>query len=160
MSIFSKKMVFDKSKVLQNRYFRINYEDESLLRKFAFNIGCRTNNPTLNDNIIERVTYLLENTEYTLDMFPDNYYVEICLLNNIKDINNKYDKTHKDRKIDLKGYFSLSEKTIYISVCEVNERILIHEIAHSIIDAFFTIIRPPYKIHEVIAQFAEKNTKG
>jgi hypothetical protein len=54
------------------------------------------------------------------------------------------------------AYYSLREDTIYISVDDTKLRVIGHEIGHAIVDHYFEV-RPPYKIHELMAQFSEKH---
>jgi predicted metalloprotease len=58
--------------------------------------------------------------------------------------------------VNYLAFYSLSKKTIWISVDDANLHVLAHEIGHAVVDHYFKV-RPPYNIHELMAQFVEKH---
>ncbi len=88
-------------------------------------------------------------------MFPDKMLITLVLLPDDDDVSDVY-KIKYGKKQDNIAFYSLSEKTIYISVDDTNLRVLAHEMGHAVTDLYFKV-RPPYKIHELMAQFAEKH---
>lgn len=115
----------------------------------------RQNMLTVADEVRAKVDIIVEKVQIVLDMFPDYYRVHLVLLPDDDDVARVYQKKY-GKSVDHIAYYSLSEKTIYISVDDVQIRVLAHEIGHSVVDHYFEV-RPPYNIHELMAQFAEKH---
>lgn len=78
-------------------------------------------------------------------------------------------KTHHEltdafRKLGLTGdspvaFYSHKYRTIYISVEKLDDLILAHEIAHAVINSYFTPT-PSSQLQEIFAHYVEKNLKG
>lgn len=100
------------------------------------------------DNIVERA-------EVALDMFPAGLHINIVLMDSKKEVQEYY-KEKYGKDCDYVAFISLDRMTIYVSLKDVTERILAHEIGHAIVEQYFTE-RPPYKIHELLAQYCERN---
>ena len=147
----------------EGRYFTLQYGSREIVRKFDDQIDLsgslsrmmRKNTVTVEDEVVAKTEAIVEKAEMVLDMLPDNFHFYLVLLPNQEDIARVFlQKYHKN--VNYLSYYSLSEKTIYISVDDVNLRILAHEIGHAIVDHYFKV-RPPYTIHELMAQFTEKH---
>ncbi len=149
---------------IKTRYATIYFSDYDLLRSFnkKLYLGRRLNYLLRNrrlmnvsDEVGAKVDIVVEKVETVLDMFPQFVRFSLVLLPSAKDVRRVYYKKY-GRRVDHIAYYSLSEKTIYVSVRDVNLRVLSHEIGHMIVDHYFKV-RPPYKIHEVLAQYAEQH---
>jgi hypothetical protein len=147
----------------EGRYFTLQYSGREIIRKFDDQIDLsgslsrmmRKNTVTVEDEVVGKTEAIVEKAEMVLDMLPDNFHFNLVLLPRQEDIARVFfQKYHKN--VNYLSYYSLSEKTIYISVDDVNLHILAHEIGHAIVDHFFKN-RPPYTIHELMAQFTEKH---
>lgn len=110
---------------------------------------------TVADEVLAKADIIIEKVQVVLDMFPDKYHVRLVILPDSSDVAHVF-KQRYGKKVNHIAYYSLSEKTIYISADDTNLRVLAHEIGHSVVDHFFKV-RPPYNIHELMAQFAEKH---
>ncbi|HDL21265.1 MAG TPA: hypothetical protein ENH30_08340 [Nitrospirae bacterium] len=110
---------------------------------------------TVEDEVIAKVSLIVEKTEVVLDMFPDKMHLTLVLLPDADAVAEKFKQTYGKHQEDI-AYYSLSEKTIYMSVDDTNLRVLAHEMGHAVVDRYFKV-RPPYRIHELMAQFAEKH---
>ncbi|WP_067616977.1 hypothetical protein [Dissulfuribacter thermophilus] len=149
---------------LKTRYATIRYSDDDLLREFnkRLYLGRRLgyllrNRPlvTVSDEVSAKVDIIVEKVEAVLDMFPQYVHFSLVLLPSSKDVQQVYYQKYGRRAKHI-AYYSLSEKTIYLSVRDCNLRVLSHEIGHMVVDHYFKV-RPPYRIHEVLAQYAEKH---
>jgi len=147
----------------KSRYATISYSNDKILREFndnlrlnrKLNFAMRKNVVTVADEALAKVDIVIEKVQITLDMFPDFYHVRLVLLADEDDVARVYQSKY-GKRADHIAYYSLSEKTIYISVDDLRLRVLAHEIGHSVVDHYFKV-RPPYNIHELLAQFAEKH---
>lgn len=115
----------------------------------------RKNIITVEDEVYAKVDILVEKVQVVLDMFPQNIKFNLILLENRDEVANIYKKNYGKLARHI-AYYSLSQDTIYISVEDTRLRVIAHEIGHMIVDHFFQV-RPPYHIHELLAQFAEKH---
>lgn len=149
---------------LQSRYVTVRYSNKQLLHDFndelVFNRKLRyylrkKNIVTVQDEVIAKLDVLIEKAEVVLDMFPPNLHITVVLLGTRKDVGRVY-KSKYGKKANHIAYYSLKEKTIYISVDNTKLRVIAHEIGHAIVDHYFKV-RPPYNIHELMAQFTEKH---
>lgn len=111
---------------------------------------------TAADEVLAKVDIIVEKVQVVLDMFPNNYHIQLVLLPDASEVARTY-KQKYGKNVNHIAYYSLSEKTIYISAADTCLRVLAHEIGHSVVDYYFKQVRPPYNIHELMAQFAEQH---
>ena len=140
----------------------MQYDDIALLQKFndelylgrQLSLQVRQQKAfTIQDELQNKLNIIVEKVETVLDMFPAKLYVTIVLLPSSKEVQEVYFQKY-GKRVDHVAYYSLGEKTIYLSVRDVNLSVLAHEVGHIVVDHYFQV-RPPYKIHEMLAQFAE-----
>lgn len=152
------------SKEVKSRYATLRYPDKELLKEF--NSSIRLNRKlkyyvsqkdivTTEDEVLAKIDTLIEKAEIVLDMFPDNLHITIELLGTSRDVSRLYTKKY-GKKANHIAFYSLSEDTIFISVDDARLKVLAHEIGHAIVDHYFKV-RPPYNIHELMAQFTERH---
>jgi hypothetical protein len=147
----------------QSRYVTLKYSSQETLRTFddhvtlngALSRMMRRNTVTIEDEVLAKTDIIVEKAETVLDMFPKNLHFTLILLPTAEDISRTYYQKYQ-KNVNYLSYYSISEKTVYISVDDANLHILAHEIGHAIVDHFFDV-RPPYTIHELMAQFTEKH---
>lgn len=147
-----------------SRYVTLSYSGRELLKEFNNNLRLnrklssyirKKNVVTVADEVMAKVDIIVEKVQVVLDMFPDKYHIHLVLLQDSGDVARVY-KERYGKNVNHIAYYSLSEKTVYISVDDTRLRVLAHEIGHSVVDHYFEV-RPPYNIHELMAQFAEKH---
>ena len=147
-----------------SRYATISCSDPALLKEFNDNLYLgrnlsrmlkRKNLITIQDEVQAKVDIIVEKVEVVLDMFPDNLRFNLVLLPTARDVSKIYKKNY-GKSVKHIAYYSITQKTIYISVDDTRLKVLAHEIGHMVADSFFEV-RPPYKVHELMAQFAEKH---
>ena len=149
---------------LQSRYVTVRYSNKQLLHDFNDELVLnrklryylrKKNIVTVQDEVIAKLDVLVEKAEVVLDMFPSGLHITVVLLGTRKDVARMYMSKY-GKKANHIAYYSLKEKTIYISVNDTKLRVIAHEIGHAIVDHYFKV-RPPYNIHELMAQFTEKH---
>ncbi len=151
-------------KEARGRYTTLRYSEPELLDEFNSSIRLnrelryyvsKRNIVTVEDEVVAKIDTIIEKAEIVLDMFPENLHITVVLLESSGDVGRAF-KEKYGKKANHIAFYSLSEDTIYISVDDARLRVLAHEIGHAIVDHFFKV-RPPYNIHELMAQFAEKH---
>ena len=147
----------------KSRYVTISYPNRQVLQEFndnlrlnrKLNYAMRKNVVTVADEVLAKLDIIIEKVQIVLDMFPNYYHVRVVILPDDDDVSRVYKRKYGKRANHI-AYYSLSEKTIYVSADDTKLRVVAHEIGHSVVDRFFKV-RPPYNIHELMAQFAEKH---
>ncbi len=148
---------------IQSRYVTLKYSGKDLLRSFDDQIYLGSNlssmmpknTVTLEDEVLAKVDLVVEKAETVLDMFPNNMHFTLILVADSDDVSKVYNQMYH-KNVNYLSFYSLSQKTIWMSVDDANLHVLAHEIGHAIVDHYFKV-RPPYNIHELMAQFVEKH---
>ncbi len=148
----------------KSRYVTLSYSDKQLLRDFndELILGRKLRYylrekevVTVQDEVLAKLDTIIEKAEVVLEMFPDGLHFTVVLLPSQKEVDAMYLAKYGQKASHI-AYYSLQENTIYISVDDIDLRVIAHEIGHAIIDHYFKV-RPPYNIHELMAQFVEKH---
>jgi hypothetical protein len=148
----------------QGRYVTLHYTSKEDLksfnerldlgRKLSRQVG-KKNIVTIEDEVLAKLDTVMEKVEVVLDMFPADLRINVVLLTDAGDVSQVFAQKYGKRANHI-AYYSLSEDTIYISVKDTRLAVIAHEMGHAVVDHYFTE-RPPYNIHELMAQFAEKH---
>jgi len=148
----------------KSRYVTLKYSDKQLLHDFndqlflGRKLSYYLRNKeiiTVEDEVLAKLDTIIEKAETVLEMFPADLHITFVLLPSRKEVNSMYLEKY-EKKANHIAYYSLLEDTIYISVKDTKLRVIAHEIGHAIVDHYFQV-RPPYNIHELLAQFTEKH---
>jgi len=110
---------------------------------------------TLEDEVRAKVDILIKKVCDVLDMYPANLNFTLRLFADTKGTQAAYRKYY-GRNATYIAFYSMGRKTMYIAVNKVSLRVFAHETGHVVVDHYFKV-RPPYKIHEVLAQYSEKH---
>jgi len=100
------------------------------------------------DNIHERVQEILDMRKQfpkvTINIYPDR-----------KQMDEAFFRIYQ-RKNKIRAWYIFEKNTIYVNVDDLNEGLLAHEMAHSIIDHFL-LIRPPAASSEILARYVDSH---
>ena len=149
---------------VNSRYVTLQYDNKRVLHEFnnklivgkkLSSMMRKKNVDTVVDEVLAKADVIVEKTQVVLDMFPDKIHVTLVVLGDEDDVAAKYKERYGKEQANI-AFYSLSARTIYISADDTNLRVLAHEMGHAVTDQYFKV-RPPYKIHELMAQFAEKH---
>jgi hypothetical protein len=143
-------------------FTRINYADEQLLNTFnqkistsAFGFGfARKSASNSQETAQKQVDQLVGRVQEILDMRPPGLKFTIELLPAPDDVRNTYMQLYQ-RRVDFIAFYSPRNETVYFAVNKLQRNVFAHEVAHAIIDRYFDKA-PPVKIHELLAQYVEK----
>lgn len=148
----------------KSRYVTLEYHDKQLLhgfndqlflgRKLSYHLRNKEI-ITVEDEVLAKLDTIIEKAETVLEMFPADLHITFVLLPSRDEVGAMYFEKYQ-KKANHIAYYSLLEDTIYISVKDTKLRVIAHEIGHAIVDHYFQV-RPPYNIHELLAQFTEKH---
>ena len=147
---------------LKSRYCTITYSDNNELREFNHNLymgrlryQIKTNGDTIGDEVIAKINFIVEKVMAVLDMFPPDIRFSMVILPTEKEVQQDFYRIYHV-KVEYIAFFSPSENTVFYSVNNINLRVASHEIGHMVVKHYFKI-PPPQRIHELLAQFAEKH---
>lgn len=130
-------------KTFETDYATIYYSQSSELSDFLWRIGRLRLGPAVGSPLAKsRVDRIVEQVERTLDMYPENFHIDIFLHSGYKDG-------------DI-AFYSDRTKSITIFADRVTDGVLAHEIAHAVMNAYFKS-PPPSKIQEVLCQYTDKH---
>jgi len=164
-----KKRISPKSlwKCIETKHTIIQYEMINDLKKFDGKIDYSTGEFTLEslfsasdfkdpaDSIKKKVDLLFERVQEILDMRRRTRKVIINLYPNKKRLHNAY-FTINGAKCHIRAWYIYELNTIYINKDDVHAGMLAHEMAHSIIDHYFSA-RPPRATAEILARYVDKH---
>ena len=112
---------------------------------------------TEEERLAVKIDIIVRKDKKTLDMHPRGFHVKIRIYKSNKELWNVYREIFNERK-KYKAFYIHKFRTIYISLPNVSESILAHEIGHSIIDNYFAVL-PPSKIRELLACYCDVHLK-
>lgn len=147
---------------IESRYARVVYADEGLIRAFneevvpgggLFSLGRRPQQVTVQDELRNKLNNIVEKVMAVLEMYPKNLRFTLMLLPDAREVQRVY-RENFGKEVNYIAFYSPKQKTMYLSVRDVELRVIAHEIGHVVVDHYFDV-PPPVKIHEVLAQFAE-----
>jgi len=149
---------------IKTDYTTIVYPSNATLHEFNDNLYLGRNlefrlrakkTVTIEEEVAFKVDILIEKAQEVMGMHIVNFNFRIILHSSADKMQQEYLATNK-RKVHYKAYYSLKHNILNIGVDEVNLRVFSHELGHVIVDHYFKV-RPPGKIHEVLAQYCEIN---
>lgn len=148
----------------ESRFATLRYASKEVLREFndelyvGGSLGRMLRKKklvTVEDEAMAKVEIIIEKAQVVLDMFPDNMHITVVILADARDVGRVY-KQRYGRSANHIAYYSLKEDTIYISAEDASLEVFSHEVGHAVVDHYFQV-RPPYNIHELMAQFTSKH---
>jgi len=150
---------------LKSRYTTIMYNNEDQVRRFNSEVSLGSlsylmrnrTSITTGDEVKNKVDVVIERVESILEMYPGELKFHIVLLPSDNEVQAIFRKKY-GRNVDYIAFYSPGDKTVYVSVKDIELTVLAHEIGHVIID-FYYGIATPQKLHEVLAQYVEEHLK-
>ncbi len=150
---------------LKTRYITIVYNNEDQLRRFNKEISLGSlsyllrnkKSITADDEIKNKLDVIIERVESILEMYPKEVKFTITLLSSDDEVQGIF-RSKYGKNVDYIAFYSPRDKTIFVSVKDIELEVLAHEIAHVVID-FYYGTSTPTKIHEVLAQYVETHLR-
>ena len=100
---------------------------------------------------------IFKRAQELLDMYPPGIHVTWKITAD-KDYLQQVHKDIYGHGVDTVSFYLFQDNTIYSLYREVSESVVVHEMAHCIIDHYFKV-RPPRKIEEVLAMYADEHLR-
>lgn len=113
---------------------------------------------SLEEQIGAKCDTIFKRVEEVLDMHPPGVHVTVLVARTQSQISHVHQARY-GQSTDSDAFYIFENNTIYASYPELSESVLAHEMAHSIIDHYFGT-RPPRKIEEMLAIYADENLRN
>lgn len=152
---------------LDTKYTFIHYQSLEDLKKFNQKVDyspgewgikglfSRSDSSNMIDRLKKKVDALYERVQEILDMRKKMKKITINIYCNKKQLHAAYQEIYKKPR-KLRAWYVYEYNTIYISVDDLHEGMLAHEMAHSIIDHYLTV-RPPGATAEILARYVDSH---
>lgn len=147
---------------IKTHYATIIYEGEEQITKFnkmsLRSLARQMNSEkaiTSHDEIKEKLDTVLEKVESMLHLFLPDLKFRIVLLSSAAEVQSIYESRY-GISVQYVAFYSPRDKTLLISVDDINLHILAHELTHVIIDHYFHQ-HTPTAIHEAVAQYVDSH---
>ncbi len=152
---------------LETKYTIIHYQTMKDLKKFSDKVDfapgpwslkqlfSAPGSDNLQDRIKKKVDALFERVQAILDMRKKIEKVTINIYHDKGQMQDAYFKIYKTQG-RLRAWYIYEYNTLYTNVADLNEGMLAHELAHSIIDHYL-LVRPPKATAEILARYVDKH---
>ncbi len=161
-SLFSPFVSQVNAEQFESKYAVIIYDDIDALRDFNDELymgrlgsKVRGHGDTVQEEVIAKIDVIVEKVKNVLDMYPRPLKFSIEILPSERAVKRVFKEIyHVD--VDYIAFYSPRLDRVFFSADNGRLRVVAHEIGHVVAEHYFTV-SPPQKIHEVLAQFAEKH---
>ena len=152
---------------MESNYFVIHYDPSADLdsieksltkRPLYFDQAARYGEVTARGEICARLDKLYNRVQDVLDMHPKTPMIKIIIFRDSDALNAKYAEIF-GTAADLKSFYIYKYNTIYVSESDMDDSVMIHEMAHAVMDHYFTVL-PPESVAEILAAYVETHLEG
>jgi len=142
-------------------HFQNNEDLKRFNRKIAYHNGkwgvlgaiFRSNSDTPHDTVRKKVDGIFEKVQQLLDMRKRMDKVHIYICRDKKQIQEKYYQIYGKRS-RFRAWYAYDLNAVYVNYRDIDEGMLSHELAHSIIDNYL-LVRPPRASAEILASYVD-----
>jgi hypothetical protein len=148
---------------LNSRYATITYHNQKTLKEFNTELYMgtlrsmvkRQGPDTIEEEVVAKINVIVEKAMAVLDMYPAQLKFSIVIEPDEESVQQHFQRLYK---IDVNyiAFYSPGKNRVFYSADNGRLRVVTHEIGHVIVENYFKV-SPPQKIHEVLAQYAEKH---
>jgi hypothetical protein len=150
-------------KEIKSRYTTISYDNQKHLQTFnnRLNMGRLRyllrgkNSLTVEDEVKHKIDVITQSVCDILEMHPPGLQYGITLVLDKNGVKKIFIKLH-GKIWENTGFYHAPNNTVYLSIEDTKLSLLAHEVGHVVVNNYFEV-SPPVKIHELLAQFAEKH---
>lgn len=127
-------------------------------RPLYFDQQARYGEVTTQEEICRRLDKLYNRVQDVLDMHPKTPRIKIKIFKDRGELNDEFVKIF-GKPGDFKSFYVYKHNTIYTSEGDIEDSVIIHEMAHAIIDHYFSVI-PPETVGEILAAYVDAHLEG
>ena len=146
---------------IKTRFGTITYDSPDALREFNHELymgrlKSRINeSDTLEGEIKHKLEYIVRKVMLVLDMQIPKLDFQIVIHPSEDGVQADFNRLY-GVEVNYIAFYSPSRNIVFYSAEDASIRVVAHEIGHVIAEHYFQV-SPPSKIHEVMAQYAEKH---
>lgn len=151
-----------KAETFETKYAVVTYYDIDDLRDFDDELymgrlkrQISVKGETLQDEVAAKLDFITTKVMKVLDMYPKPLKYSIEILPGERAVKKAFRQIY-NVDVDYIAFYSPRLNRIYFSDNNGRLRVVAHEIAHAVVEHYFQV-SPPQRIHEVMAQYAEKH---
>lgn len=139
-------------------YYRPDADLEQVKRKLEtrilyFDQTARYGETSVQEEIGYRLDKLFNQVREILDMYPRIPKIKIKIFQDRTELNEEHLNIFGEMK-EYSSFYVNGYHTIYTSEDDISDSVMAHEMAHVVIDHYFSII-PPKKMAEVLASYVD-----
>ncbi|MDY6823551.1 MAG: hypothetical protein SWH68_07105 [Thermodesulfobacteriota bacterium] len=109
---------------------------------------------TIEEEFCAKIDVIAEQVQSVLEMRPADLHFTLNILPDAEAVRDTYVAIYGEA-VDYVAFYSQSRNAVYISPDKTSLRIIAHEFGHAVVENYFEVA-PPVKVHEILAQFAER----
>src|SRR3972149_1865130 len=151
------------TKTYGTQYSTIYYSDDKYFYDFTRKIGSglqlfsegQEKNPALAKNRVDRI---VEQVQKILEMYPPEFHFKIYIYPSYKELKLIYMGIGNLGKSPI-AFYNHKAKAVYVSLVDITDGVLAHEIAHAVINSSFAV-PPPARMQEILAQYVDRHLWG
>lgn len=141
-------------------YFKYDVNIDALNKRidtYRVDYGLTTKPERLGENVEDVVAYKFDliflKVEELLDMRPKDIHLKAKIYRDQNDLDKIYMEIFNEQNKFI-AFYVFKLNTLFANEQKISANVLAHEIAHCIVDHYFSVI-PPKKIAEMLAQYAD-----
>jgi len=146
-------------RTLETKYADLYFRNDELLRSFGRQIGAISffsrDESRTGELIAAQLEDIVSRVRRRLDMFPEGLHFKIRIYPTHLEIAAVYMTYDMNARSPI-AFYVHTAKSIYVSVADVNDGVLAHEIAHAVISIYF-VTPPPARMQEILAQYVDRH---
>ena len=146
---------------IETRFGKITYESPDALRDFNHELYMGRlksrviESDTLEGEVKHKLEYIVQKVMLVLDMQIPKLDFQIVIHPSKKGVKQDFKRLY-GVDVNYIAFYSPTQNIVFYSAKNANLRVTAHEIGHVVAEHYFQV-SPPSKIHEVLAQYAEKH---
>lgn len=141
-------------------YFRYDVDIDALNKKidtYRVDYGLSAKPERLGENAEDEVAYkfdlIFSKVQELLDMRPKDIHLKAKIYRDQNDLDKVYMEIFNEENKFI-AFYVFKLNTLFATEKKISANVLAHEIAHCIVDHYFSVI-PPKKVAEMLAQYAD-----
>ena len=107
------------------------------------------------EKLKNKIDALYERVQEILDMRKKMLKIKVNIYSNKRQLKDAFFRIYK-KEGQYRAWYIFEFNTIYITIADLHEGMLAHEMAHSIIDHYLTV-RPPSASAEILARYVDSH---
>ena len=146
---------------IKTRFGTITYDSPDALREFNHELYMGrlksriSDSDTLEGEVKHKIEYIVQKVMLVLDMQIPKLEFQIVVHPSEDGVQADFKRLY-GIDVNYIAFYSPTQNIVFYSADNSNLRVVAHEIGHVIAEHYFQV-SPPSRIHEVMAQYAEKH---